>query len=149
MSEELPEHQQFLNPEQFKAVTETGGPMLILAGAGSGKTRVLTRRIAQLLHEGVDPKSILAVTFTNKAASEMKERVQELVGEAGKKVWVSTFHSSCCRILRQDIEHLGYTQRFSIYDDDDQKRIVRGLLDELNIDRKAHPPKSFLSQIDF
>jgi DNA helicase-2/ATP-dependent DNA helicase PcrA len=149
VSEELPEHQQFLNPEQFKAVTETGGPMLILAGAGSGKTRVLTRRIAQLLHEGVDPKSILAVTFTNKAASEMKERVQELVGEAGKKVWVSTFHSSCCRILRQDIEHLGYTQRFSIYDDDDQKRIVRGLLDELNIDRKAHPPKSFLSQIDF
>ena len=149
MSEEVPEHRQGLNPEQYRAVTHTDGPLLILAGAGSGKTRVLTRRIAELLHKGVDPKSILAVTFTNKAAAEMKERVEELVGEVGRKVWVSTFHSSCCRILRQDIEVMGYTNRFSIYDDDDQKRMIRGILDEMKLDPKLNPPKSFLSQIDF
>ena len=111
-------HLQLLNPEQYRAVTTIDGPLLILAGAGSGKTRVLTRRVAHMLHRGVNPANILAVTFTNKAAAEMKIRVSELIGDMGSKVWVSTFHSSCCRILRKDIEALGYTRRFAIYDDD-------------------------------
>jgi len=148
VSEETPDHLQRLNPEQHRAVTSVDGPVMVLAGAGSGKTRVLTRRIAHLLHIGVDPEAILAVTFTNKAASEMKERVVELVGEVGDKVWVSTFHSTCGRILRQDIEALGWTKRFSIYDDDDQLRIVRQLLADRGWDPKQFPPSRFLSRID-
>ncbi|MBN2797560.1 MAG: UvrD-helicase domain-containing protein [Deltaproteobacteria bacterium] len=146
--EEVPGHLQGLNPEQHDAVTTLEGALLVLAGAGSGKTRVLTRRIAHLLHTGVDPERILAVTFTNKAAQEMKERVQELVGEPGKKVWVSTFHSTCGRILRKDIEPLGWSTRFSIYDDDDQARIIRQILKDLGYDPKEVPPKSILSRID-
>lgn len=147
MSDE-PAHLIRLNPQQYEAVTTVDGPLLILAGAGSGKTRVLTRRIAHLLHLGVEPSAIFAVTFTNKAAAEMKERVAELVGEVGHKVWVSTFHSSCGRILRQDIEPLGYTRRFSIYDDDDQLRIVRQIIADRGWDAKQFPPSRFLSRID-
>ncbi|MFK7927560.1 MAG: ATP-dependent helicase, partial [Myxococcota bacterium] len=141
-------HLQMLNPEQYSAVTSLDGPLLILAGAGSGKTRVLTRRVAHLLHTGVDPEAVLAVTFTNKAALEMRARVAELAGEAGSKVWVSTFHSTCGRILRQDIEALGFTKRFSIYDDDDQLRIIRQLIADRGWDPKQFPPSQFLSRID-
>lgn len=143
-----PPHLVLLNPEQYRAVTTLDGPLLILAGAGSGKTRVLTRRIAHALHIGADPKQIFACTFTNKAAVEMKERVVELVGEIGEKVWVSTFHSSCCRILRQDIEPLGWTKRFAIYDDDDQLRMVKGILGDLGLDPKMTDPRGILRQID-
>lgn len=143
-----PPHLERLNDKQLQAVTTLDGPILVLAGAGSGKTRVLTRRIAHLLHEGVDPENILAVTFTNKAASEMKERVVELVGEVGHNVWVSTFHSSCGRILRADIEHLGWTRRFTIYDDDDQVRLMRQLVADRGWDSKERPPSAFLSRID-
>ena len=142
------EHLQGLNPEQLRAVETINGPLLVLAGAGSGKTRVLTRRIAHLLHHGVLPHNILAVTFTNKAATEMKQRVEELVGEQAQKVWVSTFHSSCARILRADIESLGWTRRFSIYDSDDQVRVVRGILKDIGIERATLSPKAVLSQID-
>ena len=147
MTEQAP-HLVRLNEPQYRAVTTVEGPVLVLAGAGSGKTRVLTRRIAHLLHLGVDPRHIFAVTFTNKAAAEMKERVAELVGEAGRKVWVSTFHSSCCRILRYDIEALGYTRRFSIYDDDDQRRIVKQLIKDHGYDPKKVTASSVMSQID-
>ena len=125
-----PAHLVRMNPEQHRAVTTTEGPLLVLAGAGSGKTRVLTRRVAHLMYEGVDPTNIIALTFTNKAASEMKERVQELVGDAAERLWISTFHSSCARILRYDIEALGWTRRFSIYDDDDQLRMLKGIMSE-------------------
>jgi len=147
MAEEEPSHLVRLNPEQYRAVTTTEGPLLILAGAGSGKTRVLTRRIAHMLHTGVDPKNVLAVTFTNKAAAEMKERVEELIGEAASNVWVSTFHSTCCRILRMDIEALGWTKRFAIYDDDDQLRMIKGVLDELGHD--TADARDVLGKIDF
>lgn len=144
-----PSHLQNLNPEQHRAVSTVGGALLVLAGAGSGKTRVLTRRIAHLLHCGVEPEQILAVTFTKKAAQEMKERVAELVGERGHKVWVSTFHASCCRILRQEIEALGFTKRFAIYDDDDQLRIIKELVTTMNLDTERLPPKHVLSRIDY
>jgi DNA helicase II / ATP-dependent DNA helicase PcrA len=145
---EIPSHLQRLNPEQHRAVTTIDGPLLILAGAGSGKTRVLTRRIAQMIHTGLDPANLLAVTFTNKAAAEMKERVAELIGEAGKRVWVSTFHSSCCRILRKDIEALGYTRRFAIYDDDDQLRILRDFVKSYGYDKSKVDPRAIRGQID-
>ncbi|TVQ87281.1 MAG: ATP-dependent DNA helicase PcrA [Deltaproteobacteria bacterium] len=148
MKPDEPRHLARLNPEQRTAVTTLDGPVLVLAGAGSGKTRVLTRRIAHLLHTGVDPEHILAVTFTNKAANEMKERVVELVGEIGSKVWVSTFHASCGRILRKDIEALGWTRKFSIYDDDDQIRVMRQLIADRGWDLKDRPPGPFLRRID-
>ena len=111
-----------LNPMQKEAVLQTEGPLLILAGAGSGKTRVLTHRVAYLIEEKqVNPWNILAITFTNKAAGEMRERVDQLVGFGAESIWVSTFHSTCVRILRRHIEYLGYTTNFSIYDSDDQK----------------------------
>ena len=147
-SEPTPPHLVRMNPEQYRAVTTTDGPLLVLAGAGSGKTRVLTRRIAHLLHVGVDPTQILAVTFTNKAAAEMRERVTELVGEAGEKVWVSTFHSSCARILRTDIEALGWTRRFTIYDDDDQIRMIKEIITSHGFDTTRVQPKAMLSRID-
>ncbi len=139
---------QGLNPPQRQAVEVTDGPLLILAGAGSGKTRVLTRRIAYLLHLGVAPENILAVTFTNKAASEMRERVVELVGEPGRKVWISTFHSSCCRILRAEAEALGFSRRFAIWDDDDQHRLMRQLIADHGYDAKVVTPASILGRID-
>src|SRR5512138_2357865 len=119
-----------LNPQQREAVMHTEGPLLILAGAGSGKTRVLTHRIAQLLMKGVPPWQILAVTFTNKAAQEMRERVAHLVGPAANSMWVSTFHTACVRILRQEIAQLGYNKNFVIFDSQDQQVIVKNVLKE-------------------
>ena len=108
-----------LNPEQREAVKTTEGPLLVIAGAGSGKTRVLTYRIAYLIEKGVKPYNILAITFTNKAAKEMKERVEGLLEDA-QDIWISTFHSSCVRILRRDIEKIGYDKNFVIFDTSDQ-----------------------------
>ncbi len=137
-----------LNPQQVEAVCTTEGPLLILAGAGSGKTRVLTRRVGYLLDSGVRPWNIFAVTFTNKAAGEMKARVRELVGTTADDVWVSTFHSSCVRILRRDIEPLGFGRNFAIWDDDDQTRALRQIVAEQGLDPKRTPPASFRAQID-
>ena len=137
-----------LNPEQRLAVKHDRGPLLILAGAGSGKTRVLTHRIAYLIDEkNVSPYQILAITFTNKAAKEMKERVEKTVGELSANVWVSTFHSTCVRILRRFIEHLGYDRNFTIYDADDQKTLMKDVLKHLQIDTKQIKEKAFLSAI--
>ena len=126
-----------LNREQRKAAETLEGPVLILAGAGSGKTRALTYRIANLIDHGVEPWHILAITFTNKAAREMRERVSALVGERGNEVWVSTFHAMCARILRRDIEKLGYTRSFTIYDDDDQSSVLKELFKQFGIDDKS------------
>ncbi len=145
----LPDHLTGLNDPQRKAVETLDGPLLILAGAGSGKTRVLTRRIAHLLYTGVRPWRILAVTFTNKAASEMKTRIRELVGEeAASDLWVSTFHSSCARILRQEAEHIGLSRNYVVWDDDDQLRVLKQITKELNLDPKQYPPRGFRSKID-
>jgi len=137
-----------LNPEQRVAAEQIEGPLLILAGAGSGKTRVLTRRVAFMLQSGIPPWQILAVTFTNKAAAEMRERVREMVGEQANRVLVSTFHSACVRFLRADIEVLGYKRNFTIYDTDDQSRLLRNLAKEANIDVKAWPVAKMRSAID-
>ncbi|MDZ7674324.1 MAG: DNA helicase PcrA [Acidimicrobiales bacterium] len=137
-----------LNPAQEDAVTHEGGPLLVLAGAGSGKTRVLTRRIAWLIQEqGVSPFEILAITFTNKAADEMKGRVAELVGPVARKMWVSTFHSACVRILRRDGQALGYPSSFTIYDQADARRLTGYVLRDLNLDTKKLPPRSVHAQI--
>ena len=137
-----------LNPKQKEAVLHTDGPLLILAGAGSGKTRVLTHRIAYLIDEcGVNPWKIMAITFTNKAAGEMRERVDNLVGFGAESIWVSTFHSSCVRILRRHIENLGYTTSFSIYDSDDQKTLMRQVFKTLDIDTKQFKERSVLAAI--
>ena len=122
-----------LNDMQKKAVLQTEGPVLILAGAGSGKTGALTVRIAHLLETGVKPWNILAITFTNKAAKEMRERVEKLVGDTARDMWISTFHSTCVRILRREIQHLDYENQFSIYDSDDQEKIMREAFKRLNM----------------
>jgi len=137
-----------LNPQQSEAVTHAGGPLLVVAGAGSGKTRVLTRRIAYLMsRRNVAPYQILAITFTNKAAGEMKERVAELVGPIAKSMWVSTFHSACVRILRQEAARLGYSNSFSIYDSADSQRLITIVAKELNLDPKRYPARQFQSMI--
>ncbi len=137
-----------LNEKQKEAVLCTEGPLLILAGAGSGKTRVLTYRIAYLLHEkGVSPWQILAITFTNKAAKEMKERLEKLVEEKANDMWVSTFHSACVRMLRRDIEKIGYDRSFVIFDYADQQTVVKDCLKELSINDKNFPPKTVLAEI--
>ena len=137
-----------LNPKQKEAVLHTDGPLLILAGAGSGKTRVLTHRIAYLIDEcGVNPWNIMAITFTNKAAGEMRERVDNLVGFGAESIWVSTFHSSCVRILRRHIESLGYTTSFSIYDSDDQKTLMRQVFKAMDIDTKQFKERAVLAAI--
>ncbi len=137
-----------LNKEQKEAVLHDEGPLLILAGAGSGKTRVLTHRIAHLINQcGVFPSNILAITFTNKAAREMRERIDGLIGELGNDMWVGTFHSICIRILRRDIEKLGYDRSFVIYDTADQQIVIKECLKELNINDKNFPPKSVLESI--
>ena len=137
-----------LNPPQQEAVYHTEGPLLILAGAGSGKTRVLTHRIAYLIDEkGVNPWNILAITFTNKAASEMRERVDKIVGFGSESIWVSTFHSTCVRILRRHIDRLGFDTRFAIYDTEDQKTLMKEICRKLNIDTKIYKERSLLAQI--
>ncbi|MFE1770448.1 DNA helicase PcrA [Streptomyces sp. NPDC059008] len=137
-----------LNDEQKAAVVHAGGPLLIVAGAGSGKTRVLTHRIAHLLAERhVHPGQILAITFTNKAAGEMKERVEQLVGPRANAMWVSTFHSACVRILRRESKKLGFTSSFSIYDAADSKRLMALVCRDLDLDPKRFPPKSFSAKI--
>jgi len=138
-----------LNPVQQKAVLESEGPLLVFAGAGSGKTRVLTYRIAHLIQEkGVPPWNIFAVTFTNKAADEMRERVERLLGRSARGTWISTFHSACARILRQHIEPLGFKRNFVIYDDQDQERHLKTIMKELNLDFKMFPPRAIQSAVD-
>ncbi|MEU5028518.1 DNA helicase PcrA [Streptomyces milbemycinicus] len=137
-----------MNEQQRAAVVHTGSPLLIVAGAGSGKTRVLTHRIAYLLGaRGVHPGQILAITFTNKAAGEMKERVEELVGPRANAMWVSTFHSACVRILRRESKKLGFTSSFSIYDAADSKRLMALVCRDLDLDPKRYPPKSFSAKV--
>ena len=137
-----------LNPQQQKAVIHQGAPLLVVAGAGSGKTRVLTRRISYLMAaREVRPYEILAITFTNKAAGEMKERVTELVGPIAKSMWVSTFHSACVRLLRQEIERLGYSSTFSIYDSADSQKLISRVMETLNLDPKRYPARQFQSLI--
>ncbi len=141
----VPQHGELadlLNPDQLDAVVHTEGPLLVVAGAGSGKTRVLTHRIAHLINEhGVSPFAILAITFTNKAADEMRQRVEALVGSVARKMWVSTFHSACVRILRRDASRLGYPSSFSIYDQADAQRLTSYVIRDLGLDPKKFTPK--------
>lgn len=137
-----------MNPRQAEAVKETEGPLLIMAGAGSGKTRVLTHRIAYLIQEkGIQPWNILAITFTNKAASEMKERTMRLVEQGGADVWTSTFHSLCVRILRRDSDKIGYNRSFTISDPSEQLTLMKRILKNRNIDPKKYNPRAILGAI--
>lgn len=137
-----------LNKEQLVAVEATEGPVMVIAGAGSGKTRVLTYRIANLMKKGVDPFNILSLTFTNKAAREMKDRVMKLIGEReGRNVWMGTFHSIFAKILRIEGKHLGYPSNFTIYDSDDSKKLIRNILSEKNLDTKVYSPSYVASRI--
>ena len=137
-----------LNPAQRAAVEHAGSPLLIVAGAGSGKTRVLTYRIAHLLaHRGAQPGEILAITFTNKAAGEMKDRVAQLVGPRARAMWVSTFHSMCVRILRAEHKTLGLKSTFSIYDQADSQRLMTMVCRDLDLDPKRYPARGLLTQV--
>ena len=137
-----------LNDEQRAAVTHFEGPLLILAGAGSGKTRVLTHRVAYLLQvQGVRPDEVVAITFTNKAAGEMKQRIGDLVGPIARTMWISTFHSMCARLLRREAQRLGYKSTFTIHDEDDRRRLIKRCLEELNLDPKRFPPEALARQI--
>ena len=137
-----------LNDCQREAVITTEGPLLVLAGAGSGKTRVLVHRIAYLIEEcGVSPWNILAITFTNKAAGEMRKRVDDMVGDGADGVWVSTFHSMCVRILRRHIDLIGFDNSFTIYDADDQKTVVKAIMKKLNIDTKEIKERTIIGAI--
>ena len=137
-----------LNEPQKQGVFTTDGPVLLLAGAGSGKTRVLTHRIEYLIDEcGVNPWHILAITFTNKAAGEMRERVDRLIGMGAEQVWVATFHSTCVRILRRYIDRLGYDTNFTIYDTDDQKTLMKAVIKKLDLDPKIYKERAMMSAI--
>src|SRR3954454_8077743 len=137
-----------LNPEQREAVLHREGPVLILAGAGSGKTRVITFRIAYLIGDGhAEPDQVLAVTFTNKAAQEMRERVEALIGDDAKGVWLSTFHALCARLLRREAPKIGLSRDFVIYDSSDQVAVVKQALRDLNIAAELVPPRLALSRI--
>ena len=137
-----------LNEPQRAAVRHGEGPLLVLAGAGSGKTRVLTHRIAYLLATGqARPGEILAITFTNKAANEMRERVESLVGRSARAMWVTTFHSACARMLRADAERLGYSRGFTIYDESDSLRMLKRCMVELRVDPKRYPPRAIRTKI--
>ena len=144
----MPEILEGLNNKQYEAVTSTEGPCLVIAGAGSGKTKVLTHKIAYLIQEkGVKPWDILAITFTNKAANEMKERIANLVGESAKDIWMGTFHSICVRILRRFIDRIGFETSFIIFDTSDQKTLVKNCLKDLSIDDKMFNDRAVLSEI--
>jgi ATP-dependent DNA helicase PcrA (EC 3.6.1.-) len=137
-----------LNPQQKEAVLCTQGPLLVLAGAGSGKTRVLTYRTAYLVEkQNVNPSNILAITFTNKAAKEMKERIFNLIGDKAADIWISTFHSTCVRILRREIEKINFTRNFVIYDTDDQHTLLKDCIKELNLNEKYFNPREIRSII--
>ena len=136
-----------LNESQRAAVLYNDGPSLVIAGAGSGKTRVLTYKIAHLMNIGYDPWNILALTFTNKAANELKDRLETMLGPQAQDVWAMTFHSACCRILRQDIERLGYSRSFTIYDTADSERVIKDILKEMSLDEKVFAPRMCLTQI--
>src|SRR6188508_1647677 len=137
-----------LNPTQREAVLTTEGPLLVIAGAGSGKTRVLTYRVAHLINAvGAKPNEILAITFTNKAAGEMRERLQRLLGQSGQGLWILTFHAACGRILRREAQRLGYRSNFTIYDQADQIRLVKQCLEELERDPKRFTPRGIHNQI--
>lgn len=139
--------QTVLNPPQQEAVEHIEGPLLILAGAGSGKTRVITHRVAYLIEQGINPYHILAITFTNKAAGEVRERVDDLIGFGSESVWVSTFHSLCVRILRRHIERIGFSTNFTIYDTEDQKRMVKEVARFLQLDPKMYPERRLMAEI--
>ncbi|MGI8707868.1 MAG: ATP-dependent helicase, partial [Actinomycetota bacterium] len=136
-----------LNPIQREAAEHADGPVLVVAGAGSGKTRVLTYRIAYLISQGVSPHSIIAITFTNRASGEMKERVAALVGPVAQRMWVSTFHSACVRILRREAHRLDMRSSFTIYDASDSMRLINSCMKELSIDPKRLPPRSVAAEI--
>ena len=137
-----------LNPPQREAVLHTEGPLLVIAGAGSGKTRVLTHRVAHLITAiGVKPNEILAITFTNKAAGEMRERLTNMLGPVARAIWILTFHAACGRILRREAERLGYKSNFTIYDSADQVRLVKQVLEELDKDPKRFVPRGVHAQI--
>src|SRR5881398_2690988 len=137
-----------LNPAQREAVLETEGPLLVIAGAGSGKTRVLTNRVGHLITAcGVKPNEILAITFTNKAANEMKERLEDLLGPTARRLWILTFHAACGRILRREAPRLGYRTNFTIYDSADQVRLTKACLEELEKDPKRFVPRGIHAQI--
>ena len=147
-TQELQKEYSHMNDMQQQAVFQTEGPVLILAGAGSGKTTVLVNRISYILRMGLcRPWQILAITFTNKAAAELKERICSAVPEDGNDIWAATFHSTCSRILRRYGDRIGYSNHFTVYDSDDQKRLVKEILKQLNIDEKFLPVKSVLSEI--
>lgn len=139
--------QTILNPPQQEAVEHLEGPLLILAGAGSGKTRVITHRVAYLIEQGINPYHILAITFTNKAAGEVRERVDDLIGFGSESVWISTFHSLCVRILRRHIERIGFQTNFTIYDTEDQKRMVKEVAKFLQLDPKMYPERRLMAEI--
>lgn len=139
--------QTILNPPQQEAVEHLEGPLLILAGAGSGKTRVITHRTAYLIEQGINPYHILAITFTNKAAGEVRERVDDLIGFGSESVWISTFHSLCVRILRRHIERIGFQTNFTIYDTEDQKRMVKEVARFLQLDPKMYPERRLMAEI--
>ena len=139
---------KLLNKEQYDGATTVDGQVLILAGAGSGKTRVLTYRMAHMIEDlGILPYKILAITFTNKAAKEMKDRVKVLIGDRAEDMWISTFHSTCVRILRREIEKLGYKKSFTIYDSSDQKTLVKECIKALNINDKDISEQEIISKI--
>ena len=137
-----------LNKEQYEGAVTVEGPVLILAGAGSGKTRVLTYRMAHMIEElNIFPYKILAITFTNKAAREMQERVEKIIGERAKDMWISTFHSTCVRILRREIEKLGYKKNFTIYDSTDQKTLIKECIKLLQINDKENTEQEIIDKI--
>lgn len=136
-----------LNDKQKEAVLATDGPCLVIAGAGSGKTKVLTHKIAYDIESGIKPWNILAITFTNKAANEMKERIEKLIGDAAKDLWMGTFHSICVRILRRYIDRIGYKTDFVIFDTSDQKTLIKECLKTLKVDDKIFTDRGVLSEI--
>src|SRR6187551_2990784 len=127
-----------LNEPQYEGVINTEGPCMLIAGAGSGKTRVLTYRIANLMHKGVDPFNIMALTFTNKAAKEMRERIEREIGPEARNLWMGTFHSVFARILRAEAHHLGYPNNFTIYDTDDSKSLIKSIVKEMGLDETQY-----------